>query len=570
MGFDGLEIQTIWMDVAAFCSLNELGKLQSTCKYLNAILSSNSVWKIQWNKLCELFGLKEKYRNHAESLPLVPFLYQNLCYRLQACLRRRECSQQWFVMNPKDEIESFNIAQNLTSFSFFDSTQLWRRAESSWQIRLRSALSSVVPLRKLKECDTKFLDATTEHMLLGGVSQTDDAFADLWPFLDSEKKAFYNHRIAMLLRKRRKMREKCLSQDSGFECGMPLQFCSLNLLGSGWKVRRRLPQTFKGVSTDASKIADIKNFELKCSLQELLRPGLLRDFSQEAEPICLRTPIDINPKDLQIVQDFFFRFLGYTCILPFNVAYHISDSARAETCLVIESYVHHTVITPIVDGILCSDHVRCKPIGFSHVVDYLVLSLVVKNPNLNRIKATSLMLNTNPERMTLALSPVRDLMAAVRPENPSEYAYNSQLGVLHTGTALELKESILCVFRGVDSCKRSNFLVLLATEYMYRCLDLVSMVTELLSQFDLLNVRRLVSHIFFVGENTQIGSFGARFERDLRVSLDKLAAVFGGEFARQRRWPIHCVHAEVEDRPNCLFSDSFTTMDYVFQGPDFF
>nr|XP_054752535.1 uncharacterized protein LOC129258257 [Lytechinus pictus] len=116
MGFDGLEIQTIWMDVAAFCSLNELGKLQSTCKYLNAILSSNSVWKIQWNKLCELFGVKEKYRNHAESLPLVPFLYQNLCYRLQACLRRRECSQQWFVMNPKDEIESFNIAQNLTSF----------------------------------------------------------------------------------------------------------------------------------------------------------------------------------------------------------------------------------------------------------------------------------------------------------------------------------------------------------------------------------------------------------------------------------------------------------------------
>ncbi|XP_011676490.1 uncharacterized protein LOC588301 isoform X2 [Strongylocentrotus purpuratus] len=456
---------------------------------------------------------------------------------------------------------------------FMQFSLLWRRAESSRHIRLRSALSTVVPLRRLKACDARFLDAATDHMLLGGIAQKDDSFAELWPFLESEKKAFYNHRIAMLMRKGRKGREKCFSQVSGLECGMPLQFCSLNLLGSGWKVRRRVVQAFEDTTkgTNAAiKIGGIKNSELRCSLQELLRPGLIRDFSQEAEPICLRTPINMIPKDLEIVKDLFFRVLGYTCILPFNVASHVSDNARAETCLIIESYVHHTVITPIVDGILCSDLVRCKPIGFAHVLDYLVLSLVVKNPNLSKIRAPSLMLNTNPERMTLALSPARDLMAAVRPENPSEYAYNSQLGVLQSGTALQLKESILCVFQGIDSCKRSEFLVLLATEYMYKCLDLVSMVTELLSQFDLLNVRRLVSRIFFVGENTRIGSFRERFERDLRVSLDRLGAVFGGEFARQQRWPIHCVHAEVEDRPNCLFSDTFTTMDYIFQGPDFF
>ena len=72
-------------------------------------------------------------------------------------------------------------------------------------------------------------------------------------------------------------------------------------------------------------------------------------------------------------------------LIAYNLAYHVSNMSQAETCLVIESYSYCTVITPIVQGVVCSDVIRCKQVGFSHVTDYLVLCLNLKNACSNMV-----------------------------------------------------------------------------------------------------------------------------------------------------------------------------------------
>ena len=262
--------------------------------------------KRQWIQLCSRYQLNDDRICQLNHQAPSPRMYLNLCYRLLASHEHthRGRTEEWFVINPKDEIESFSIIQDLKSFSYFDSSQLRKKAESSRGLRMRSAFSTIVPVRDTKECAAPLLNALTDITLVDKCSEN-GAYSELWPFEDKDRKIFLNHRIAMLLRKKRNWRENCLSLLPGKSCGVPQAFCSLNLLGTGWRLRRR---SLGGLGAE-SILKTFENQELRFRMHEMLKPGIVADRAHKGDLFYCRIPFSLTPGELQKFLDLFYRVL---------------------------------------------------------------------------------------------------------------------------------------------------------------------------------------------------------------------------------------------------------------------
>ncbi|XP_071476229.1 uncharacterized protein [Diadema antillarum] len=575
MDDNSLAIQSIWIHVASFCTVGSIGKLRTTCKYLNEVLSSNSVWKTIWSQLCLKHGLETEKMRELECRTPVPRMYENLCFRLVMTHRDRGYAQQWFVVNAEGELEGFDIVDNLRCFSFFDSTRLRKKVDQTRPIRIRSTFSTVVPIRK---SGGGAVDALTDFAILQRQSVAPEG-QELWPFGEKKLKAVLSrHRMPMMMRKKADFNEHCLSELPSKSCGMPPDYCSLSLMGSGWRLKRRLAATGISAGETAEQSGETNN-ELCCRVIELLKPGV---FVTKGMPnTFFKSPFQLGPEELKWVLHLFFHVMGFERLTMFNLALHVSTRAQAETCLVIESYRHHTLVTPVVDGVVLPELVRHRQVGFAHVLDYLVLSINGQRAVFgeNQVSTSCLQIKTDPERLHLAIAPRHAIRAAYHREcrRACSYSNDSYLGYTHYGTAIQLKDSIVGVLRGDDTCRRSELMMLFATEYMYRCLDLVSMVMEILLCLDTATVRQMLGRIFLVGENTRIAGFQVRFQKDLLAARSCHEPILDPASSTSSDWPVYMVHVDVDEQslaevvlsegslPNAHVLDK---VDYVLHGPD--